>query len=81
MQKEAYLVGVPCLTLRDETEWPETVSGGWNRLVGTDAAAIADALRGRWQPTAERPAIFGTGSTARRIAQLLGAHGGPTSRE
>lgn len=45
VQKEAYFHGVPCITLRDETEWIETVESGWNRLAGADPVRIVDAVR------------------------------------
>ena len=70
VQKEAYLVGVPCLTLRDETEWPETMTGGWNTLVGTQPPAITAGLRAA-RPLAPRPPIFGTGSAAQHITELI----------
>jgi asparagine synthase (glutamine-hydrolysing)/UDP-N-acetylglucosamine 2-epimerase len=70
VQKEAYIFGVPCLTLRDETEWVETVAAGWNRLVGTDPAQILAAARA-WQPPALRPALFGDGRTTARILGIL----------
>jgi UDP-GlcNAc3NAcA epimerase len=73
LQKEAYLAGVPCLTLRTETEWTETVDTGWNRVIGTDPAAIRAALddpafMDRSRP---RPPIFGDGHAADRIVAAL----------
>lgn len=70
IQKEAYWLGVPCITLRDETEWVETVHVGWNRVVGTDAERIKQAVTA-FQPPPERPAIFGPGDTSRRIVEAL----------
>ncbi|HEV7616037.1 MAG TPA: UDP-N-acetylglucosamine 2-epimerase (non-hydrolyzing) [Solirubrobacterales bacterium] len=72
VQREAYLWGVPCITMREETEWIETVSTGWNTLVGVDAGKFRDALA---QPLpVERPPIFGDGHAAERIAELTVAH-------
>jgi UDP-N-acetylglucosamine 2-epimerase len=72
VQREAYLWGVPCITMREETEWIETVSTGWNTLVGADAEKFRAALATP-QPQ-ERPPIFGDGNAARRIAELTVAH-------
>jgi UDP-N-acetylglucosamine 2-epimerase len=69
VQREAYLWGVRCLTLREETEWVDTVEAGWNTVVGVDADAFAQALMTR--APAERPPIFGDGRAARRIAQIV----------
>jgi UDP-N-acetylglucosamine 2-epimerase len=69
VQREAYLWGVRCITLREETEWTDTVDAGWNTLVGVDPDAFAVALR-RPLPT-ERPPIFGDGNAAQRIAQVV----------
>lgn len=70
VQREAYLLGVPCYTVRDETEWPETVTGGWNKMVGRDAAGLEAAISAG-MPTGERSPAFGDGRSADRIAQLL----------
>jgi UDP-GlcNAc3NAcA epimerase len=70
VQKEAYWYGVPCVTLRTTTEWVETVSAGWNRLVGTDPGSIVAAVR-EAAPGAERPLLYGDGNAAAKIADLL----------
>jgi UDP-GlcNAc3NAcA epimerase len=70
VQREAYFLGIPCLTLRDETEWIETVEAGWNKLVGTEPGRVIDAWFG-FVPPAERPPIFGDGTAAQRIVQVL----------
>jgi UDP-N-acetylglucosamine 2-epimerase len=70
VQKEAYWLGVPCVTLREETEWVETVAAGWNRLVGNDPARIVEAVR-TLRPAGERPPVFGDGRASERIAGLL----------
>ena len=68
VQREAYLWGVPCITLREETEWIETVATGWNTLVGADAEQFRIALE-KPRPSS-RPPIFGDGRAAERIAEL-----------
>jgi len=70
MQKEAYLLGVRCITLRDETEWVETVSVGWNSLAGVDAKRI-QSLYETWKPMGERPLLYGDGRAAEKISQIL----------
>jgi UDP-N-acetylglucosamine 2-epimerase len=70
VQREAYFLGVPCLTLREETEWTETVTAGWNRVVGTEPEQVLDVWFS-FAPPAERPPIFGDGTAARRIARIL----------
>lgn len=70
VQKEAYFQGVPCLTVRDETEWVETVEGGFNRLTGLDPERVRAALADLSVP-AERPEYYGDGRSAERMADLL----------
>lgn len=70
VQKEAYFHGIPCITLRDTTEWVETVNGGFNTLTGMDAAKVQAALADLSMP-AERPPYYGDGHAADRIARAV----------
>jgi UDP-GlcNAc3NAcA epimerase len=69
VQREAYMWGVRCVTLREETEWIDTVETGWNTIVGVDADAFERALVAPLP--AERPPIFGDGRAAQRIARTV----------
>lgn len=70
VQKEAYFHHTPCITMRDETEWVETVLAGWNTIVGTDTARILQALRFPSLPQNEITE-YGYGKAAANIIQIL----------
>ncbi len=66
VQKEAYWMKVPCITLRDETEWTETVESGWNVLAGADTAKIVELARACECPAGQEP-VFGDGHASEKI--------------
>ncbi|RLF50108.1 MAG: UDP-N-acetylglucosamine 2-epimerase (non-hydrolyzing) [Thermoplasmata archaeon] len=70
VQKEAYVLGVPCITLRDETEWVETVEDGWNILVGASRDRIITAVA-KFSPKGERKKHYGDGYAHKRIADVV----------
>jgi UDP-GlcNAc3NAcA epimerase len=71
LQKEAYLLEVRCITLRERTEWVETVEAGWNALVDLDSDAALAALDRA--PPADRPALYGAGQAGLRIREAVDA--------
>lgn len=70
VQREAYFLEIPCLTLRDETEWTETVDTGWNRLVGVEPQHVLQEWA-TFIPSVEHPAIFGDGNAAKKIVDII----------
>jgi UDP-GlcNAc3NAcA epimerase len=70
VRREAYWLSVPCVTLRSESEWPETVDTGWDVLAGTDPEAIVSAAR-RPRPSTPPPPLFGSGDAAAKIVEIL----------
>ncbi len=73
IQKEAYFFGVPCVTLRLETEWVETVEAGWNRLVRLEPSQILHAVKVMLLSARakERPPLFGDGTAAQHVVRIL----------
>jgi len=74
LQKEAYLLKTPCITIRQETEWVETVQSGWNRLCAAEQGAIREAIAAALgaRPLTH-PDYYGDGRTAERIVAALEA--------
>jgi UDP-N-acetylglucosamine 2-epimerase len=70
IQKEAYWLAVPCVTLRDETEWVETIASGWNVLAGASTARIVEAVK-RLQTPSAHPQLYGDAHCAASIATRL----------
>jgi len=70
MQKEAYMLGVPCITLRQNTEWVETVNAGWNVLVEADTSKINQAIR-CFEPLQQRNMIFGSQDSSQKIRIIV----------
>jgi len=70
IQKEAYWLKVPCITLRDETEWVETVDAGWNYLAGTEMEQIVQAVN-KFRPPANQPVLYGEGCAAQKMVAYL----------
>jgi UDP-N-acetylglucosamine 2-epimerase (non-hydrolysing) len=70
IQKEAYIMGIPCITMRENTEWIETLTGGWNVLVGADKQKILAAIMADGRTSADNT-VFGKGDTAKRIVKIL----------
>lgn len=79
VQKEAYLAEVPCITLRANTEWVETVQTGWNTLVDLDAEQALAAVR-LTEPPNEHPLLYGDGKAAERCVQAISELPGATTR-
>ncbi len=74
VQKEAYLFNVPCITVRKETEWMETVEAGWNTLVGESLSLIPELIQNTQSEPQSHPDFYGDGTAAKRIAQTLELH-------
>jgi UDP-N-acetylglucosamine 2-epimerase (non-hydrolysing) len=69
LQKEAYILGIPCSTLRAETEWTETLVNDWNVLVG-DVNGLSEVVT-RGRPYRARPEFYGNGQAAHTVARTL----------
>jgi len=70
IQKEAYILKVPCVTMRENTEWVETVDDGWNILVGSETKKIREAIK-TFQPASSQRDVFGKGNASEAIIHEL----------
>ena len=70
LQKEAFWLKTPCVTMRDQTEWTETVETGWNSVTGTDTAGIIAAIRDARAPD-NHPSLYGDPGAAARLVEFL----------
>ena len=70
IQKEAYILGIPCITIRNSTEWVETIQDGWNILVDVDTDRIVDSVE-NFEPVSKRKNLFGDGNAGEKIAEIL----------
>ncbi|MEK6947245.1 MAG: UDP-N-acetylglucosamine 2-epimerase (non-hydrolyzing), partial [Nanoarchaeota archaeon] len=71
VQKEAYYFGVPCITLRDSTEWTETIEDKWNVLTGADKRKITGAIK-KFNPRHSQKEKYGSGKASEKIVRILG---------
>jgi len=71
VQKESCILNTPCLTLRDETEWVETITSGWNRLLGTNPDNLSREVAQTHKPKNNFSNIYGDGTTSQQIATVL----------
>ena len=71
IQKEGYILKVPCITLRENTEWVETVEDGWNVLVGADKEKIVKKAND-FEPKGKQRDVFGSGDASKKIAKIIG---------
>jgi len=70
IQKEAYILGVPCVTMRENTDWVETVEDDWNVLVEVDYGKIVDAIAG-FEGAGERNEVFGREDANEKILEII----------
>lgn len=70
VQKEAYFFKKPCITLRDQTEWVETVDSGWNKIVGSNYEVILDTIKNITVPNSY-PNLYGDGNSGQKIIEEL----------
>jgi UDP-GlcNAc3NAcA epimerase len=71
VQKEAYLLKIPCITIRKNTEWIETIRGGWNILTGVDSNKIVTAVRTQNPTYGYDNLVFGNGNMPQAIMDIL----------